>query len=67
MTYVIPPEPKDPKPEMIDCTDRPDIIAACEDKASTIKHPDGGWHGGRFLVYRRSLKNWTGVPVEIDV
>ncbi len=66
MTYVIPPEPKDPKPEMIDCTDRPDIIEACKNP-TTIKHPDGDWYGGRFLVYRRSLKNWTGVPVETDV
>ena len=57
--YQIPPPPPDPKHDMIDCTDKPDIIAACEQTEYTQAHdPRGGWYGGRFLVYADSLRQY---------
>lgn len=62
------PKPPEPKHDMVDCTDRPDIIAACDTTGMSDREADkapiGGWYGGRFLVYARSLKQWRGEKVE---
>ena len=65
MTYQVPPVPPEPKPQMVDCTDRQDIIEAC--KSGDRKAPRGGWKGGRFLVYADSLKDWRGEHRKIEV
>lgn len=65
MKYQVPAAPAEPKPDMTDCTDRPEIIAACE--AGAFGAPRGGWFGGRFLVYRNSLREWRGEAVEYKV
>lgn len=71
MTYQVPPAPVEPKHDLVDRTDRPDIIAACDTEDLPLdvanKAPMGGWYGGRFLVYRRSLRQWKGEPVETIV
>jgi hypothetical protein len=67
MTYVIPPAPVDPKPLMVDCTDRPDLQEIIEASVrGGRKDPRGGWKGGRYLVYADSLKDWRGEKREID-
>jgi hypothetical protein len=55
----------DAKPGMVDCTNRPDIIEACE--RAGMGDPIGAWFEGRFLVYTHSLKQWRGEPVEFNV
>jgi hypothetical protein len=71
MTYTVPPKKPDPKPDMVDCTDRPELIAACnlEGVPNDVarKAPIGGWFGGRFLVYKHSLRQFRGLPVEFTV
>lgn len=62
MNYQIPPKKAPPKDAFVDCTDRPDIIAACE--AGELDAPIGGWYQGRYLVYMHSLRQWRGEPVE---
>lgn len=69
------PKPPEPKHDMTDCTDRPDlqeIIAACSPvddseviEGRSMKALRGGWYGGRFMVYTLDLKAMRGEKVEI--
>lgn len=60
--FTVPPPDPEPKHDVTDCTDRPDIIAACENPEYNGLR--GGWRDGRFYVYTRDLKVMRGETVE---
>lgn len=61
--YIVPPSPADPKSQMTDCTNMPDVIAAGDDPESyvrTVRDP-----GGKVYVYTTDLRKFRGEDVEV--
>lgn len=63
MTYKVPPPPADPKAQMTDITDQPELIAQCEahDYVRLVRD------GGKVYAYTTDLKKLRGEDVEIPL
>lgn len=65
MKYVVPAAPSDPKSNMTDCTDMPEVIAAGEDPESYVRIVRDP--GGKVYVYTSDLRKLRGEDVEIPL
>lgn len=64
MKYQVPAAPADPKAQLTDITDKPELIADCEaaDYARIVRDP-----GGKVYVYTSDLRKLRGEDVEIPI